>query len=209
MRSALIALAVAALAASSGQAAAPKPAPAAPPAAQDMAMGNPKAKVVIDEYASLSCTHCAHFNNEIFPGFKAKYVDTGKVRYVLHEYLTPPENIAAAGFLVARCAGPASYFKVVDAFFRSQAEMYEKEDLRTPLLAAGKLGGLDEDAVKACLANQDQIQALETRVQTSIDKGVNATPTFYVNGVKAQEGVMTLDQLDTAIAQAGKPGKKK
>lgn len=205
MRSALFALAVSALAAVGAQAAPPAP---TAPAAPDMAMGNPKAKVVIDEYASLSCTHCAHFNNEIFPGFKAKYVDTGKVRYVLHEYLTPPENIAAAGFLVARCAGPASYFKVVDSFFRSQAEMYEKQDLKTPLLAAGKAGGLDEAAVKACLADQNQIHALEARVQTGIDKGVTATPTFYVNGVKAQEGVMTLDQLDTAIAAAGKPKKK-
>jgi protein-disulfide isomerase len=205
LRQALLALVVSALAAAA-QAAAPPP---AAPATQDMSMGNPKAKVVIDEYASLSCTHCAHFNNEIFPGFKAKYVDTGKVRYVLHEYLTPPEQIAAAGFLVARCAGPAGYFKVVDSFFRSQAEMYEKQDLKTPLLAAGKAGGLDEAGVKACLANEEQVHALETRVQAGIDKGINATPTFYVNGVKAQEGVMTLDQLDTAIAQAGKPAKKK
>jgi len=93
-------------------------APAKPPA--DYSLGSPKAKVQVVEYASLSCPHCAKFNEEVFPAFKAKYVDTGQVRYTLREMLTPPAEVAAAGFLLARCAGPAKYFGVVDAVFRSQ-----------------------------------------------------------------------------------------
>ena len=165
----------------------------AAPSTDNMSLGNPKAKVQVDEYASASCTHCAHFNNETFPAFKKKYIDTGRVHYTLHEFLTPPENVAAAGFLVARCAGPDKYFQVLDDFFHRQAEMYEKRDLKTPLMAAGQLGGLDEAAVTACLQDKPQIEALQTRIKAAMDTGVTATPTFFVNGEKVGEGALTLE----------------
>jgi protein-disulfide isomerase len=182
---------------------------AAPPSTDDMSLGNPKAKLQVDEYASASCTHCAHFNNEVFPAFKKKYIDTGKVHYTLHEFLTPPENVAAAGFLVARCAGPDKYFQVLDDFFHRQAEMYEKRDLKAPLLAAGQAGGLDEAAVTACLQDKPQIEALQTRLKAAMDSGVTATPTFFINGEKVGEGSLTLEQLDAAIAKAKPIPKKK
>ena len=75
------------------------------------------------EYASASCPHCARFDSEVFPAFRAKYVDTGKVRYTLKEYLTEPRGVAAAGFLLARCAGKDRYFPVLDAVFKGQDEM--------------------------------------------------------------------------------------
>jgi protein-disulfide isomerase len=184
----------------------------AAPSTDNMSLGNPKAKVQVDEYASASCTHCAHFNNETFPAFKKKYIDTGRVHYTLHEFLTPPENVAAAGFLVARCAGPDKYFAVLDDFFHRQAEMYEKRDLKTPIMAVGQAAGLDEAAVTACLQDKPQIEALQTRIKAAMDTGVTATPTFFVNGVQAGEGALTLDQLDAAIAKAkpmAKPVAKK
>src|SRR5665213_2186956 len=83
-------------------------------------MGDPRAKVTVVEYASASCPHCARFNNDVFPAFKAKYIDTGKVRYVLREFLTEPVQVAAAGFLLARCAGKGKYFGALDDFFHGQ-----------------------------------------------------------------------------------------
>ena len=180
---------------------------AAPPASPDMSLGSPKAKVVVEEYASLSCSHCAAFNNEIFPAFKAKYIDTGKVRYVMHEFITAPEQVAAAGWVTARCAGPDKYFTAVDTFFRAQPELYKSGDLKAAILAEGGAVGLDEPKIMACLNDPEQLAGLNARVKAGIDRGVDSTPTFYVNGVKAGEGVMTLDQLDKAIA--AKPAAKK
>ena len=122
-RQALAATAVLATAAGGRAAAAPG---VATPA--DMALGNPKAAVTVVEYASLSCGHCAHFNETIFPDFKNKHDDTGRVRYVMKEFLTAPANVAAAGFLLARCGGggPAKYFKIVDEVFRSQPRWFER-----------------------------------------------------------------------------------
>src|SRR6185312_5071476 len=101
-------LAAAALAVAGPALAAPGPMP------DDMSMGSPKANIQVLEYASLACPHCGHFNETIFPALKAKYIDTGKVRYTLKEMITEPATVAVAGFLIARCAGPDKYFTVVD-----------------------------------------------------------------------------------------------
>jgi protein-disulfide isomerase len=75
--------------------------------AEDMTLGNPKAKVTVIEYASTACPHCARWNADVWPAFKAKYVDTGKVNYVFREFITSPPQLAVAGPLLARCAGKA------------------------------------------------------------------------------------------------------
>ena len=170
----------------------------------DMSLGDPKAPVKVVEYASVSCGHCAHFNDEVFPAFKAKYIDTGKVHYTLKEFITSPPQVAAAGWLMARCAGPSKYFTVVDAMFKSQPR-WQSEPIRDVLMSVGKTGGLSEAQVEACLADKTQIDALNARVKVAVEQDeVRATPTFFVNGKKAKEGVMSLEELDAAIAAAGK-----
>ena len=91
----------------------------------DMTLGNPKAKVEVIEYASVACPHCAHFNETVLTPFRAKWVYTGKAHFVLKEMLTASPTVAMAGFLIARCAGPAKYFKVVDEIYRSQPQWQE------------------------------------------------------------------------------------
>lgn len=165
----------------------------------DMALGNPKAAVTVVEYASLACTHCATFNNTVFPAFKKKYVDTGKVRYVYREFFTQPVQVAAAGALIARCAPKARYFDVIDAFFRGQAAMYESGSASELFIAAGKAGGLNEAQVKACLADEAAIKALNERVQGyAKTEKITSTPTLIVNGKKV-EGEATLAALSAAI----------
>ncbi|WGU41133.1 MULTISPECIES: thioredoxin domain-containing protein [unclassified Phenylobacterium] len=178
---------------------------AAPPLPDDMSLGNPKAKVKLVEYASLSCTHCAVFNNEVFPAFKKKYIDTGKVHYTLREILTPPAQVAAAGYMTARCAGKDKYFTVVDAVFRGHDEMVKTGDARAVLVAAAQAGGLSEAQFEACLSDEAALQALNARVSRNAKQGeIAGTPTFVFNGVKVKEGEMTADELDAAVAAASK-----
>ena len=178
---------------------------AAPPLPDDMSLGNPKAKVKLVEYASLSCTHCAVFNNEVFPAFKKKYIDSGKVHYTLREILTPPAQVAAAGYMTARCAGKDKYFTVVDAVFRGHDEMVKTGDARAVLVAAAQAGGLSEAQFEACLSDEAALQALNARVSRNAKQGeIAGTPTFVFNGVKVKEGEMTADELDAAVAAASK-----
>jgi protein-disulfide isomerase len=174
------------------------------PSQDDMSMGPADAKVKVVEYASPSCTHCATFNNEVFPAFKAKYVDTGKVQYTLKEFLTAPEAFAAASFATARCAGKDKYFTVLDAVYRNQSQILQTGDLRGGLLAIAQSAGMTEEQFNKCVSDPDALKALNARVERNMKDGVTGTPTFFVNGKKIAEGSVTMEQLDAAIAEASK-----
>jgi protein-disulfide isomerase len=171
--------------------------------ADDMSLGNAAAKVKVVEYASASCSHCARFNNEQFPAFKAKYIDTGKVHYTLKEFLTPPNEVAAAGFLLSRCAGKDKYFTVLDSIYKNQNEMFQTGDFHGVLLRIAQSAGMTEDQFNKCVNDETALNALNARVDRAVkvDK-VEGTPTFFVNGKMIASGEVSMAQLDTAIAAA-------
>ncbi|MDZ4375162.1 MAG: DsbA family protein [Phenylobacterium sp.] len=175
----------------------------------DMNLGNPKAPIHVVEYLSLSCSHCATFHHEVFPAFKAKYIDTGKVYFTVRELLTAPAQVAAAGFLMARCNGGTRYFTVIDQVFRSQSR-WNSGQIKPIFLQIAKDNGLTEAQFEACLSDEAANDALSNRLKyaTGVDK-VTGTPTFFVNGAMLDVGsVPTLAELDAAIAKAasGKTG---
>ena len=135
-----LALALAAVSASGLLAACGQGGAGATASADDMVLGKADAPVTVVEYASITCSHCGAFHTTVFPDFKAKYIDTGQVKYVFREFLTPPNELAAAGFLIARCAGPDKYFGVIDALFYNQREMFQS-DPRAVLFRIGQSAG--------------------------------------------------------------------
>jgi protein-disulfide isomerase len=178
----------------------------------DMTLGDPKAPVTVIEYASLSCPHCAAFNNDVFPAFKAKYIDTGKVRWVAREALTADPALAAAGFLTARCAGKDKYFQVTDAIYHVPAYHEEGDasafDPHATLLTIARGAGLTDAQFEACVRDPNTRKALEDRWNHYVtDQKIDSTPTFVINGKVYNAGEMLMPQMDQAIAaaQGGKP----
>jgi protein-disulfide isomerase len=179
--------------------------------ADDMSLGNPAAKVTVVEYASASCSHCALWNNDVFPQLKSRFIDTGKIRYVFREFLTAPTQFAAAGYLLARRVGQARYFEVTDAIFRQQEVIFASEDLWGGLLKIAKTFGLTEEQFTAALNDKAALAAINARVAKATERDqIEVTPTFFVNGVRA-EGGQSIEALAAAIdkAASGKaaPGK--
>lgn len=178
----------------------------------DFVSGKADAPVVVTEYASASCIHCARFNNEVFPLAKAKYVDNGQVKWVLREILTPPVGVSAAGFMMARCAGKddkEKSFAVLDAIFHDIERVDTPETSRAALLQIAQSAGMNEAQFDACVNDEKALKELDARVKKNAKDGVEGTPTFFVNGVKLggkSGGEQTLAQLDAAIA-AAKAGK--
>lgn len=150
----------------------------------DMAMGAAEgAKVTVIEYASPTCPHCALWQENTWPAFKAKYVDTNKVRYVFRELATPPPEIAYAGFLLARCAGEENYFKVMHELMASQNEWRSGAiEPRASLLKTAGSFGISEEQFMACVSDPKAIAALEQRMKDATASGITGTPTFVVNG---------------------------
>jgi protein-disulfide isomerase len=164
----------------------------------DMALGAAEgAKVTVVEYASVTCNHCAVWNEEVWPEFKTKYVDNNKVRFVFREFPTPPQDIAVAGFLIARCAGPDKYFDVVEDIMASQKEWMAGVQPRTTLFRAGQAAGLSEQQINDCIRDKSAIEAMEKRIRAGIDAGVTGTPYFMVNGVRVADS--SLSGLSEAI----------
>ena len=164
--------------------------------AGDVVLGSDKAPVTIIEYASMTCPHCAHFSENTFPELKKRYIDTGKVRYTLREF--PLDPLAAAGFMLARCAGADKYMPIVETLFAKQADWVVKEPIE-PLKTIAKQFGFSEDSFKQCLANQkvlDDIQAVRDRAAQKL--GVNSTPTFFING-KRKVGDLSIDEMAKEI----------
>jgi protein-disulfide isomerase len=196
---ALLALAAFALAACQQKASAPAV------TADEMSLGNPQAKVTVVEYASAGCPFCARFNNEVFPAFKTKYIDTGKVHYVFREMLVgggPEIALGAAGFLTARCAGKDKYFTVLDQVFHDQDQIYRSGDIKAGLLPIAKANGLSDKQFDACVSDETALNALNARSEKADKDGIGSTPTFIINGKKAFEGVPTPEQLDAAVQAA-------
>lgn len=174
--------------------------------AEDMTLGNPNAPVKMIEYASVACPHCARFNNDVWPEFKKKYVDTGKVYYVSREMLTGQRQLAAAGFLVARCAGKDKYFTVTDQIYRSQEEMFADGTLtgaRAVLQRIANSAGLSDEQFDKCINDQAALDAINKRNETygTRDK-IDGTPTFIMNGKTVASGEVTMAQMDAAVAEA-------
>ena len=169
----------------------------------DMALGAADgAKVTVVEYASVTCGHCALWQQNTWPAFKAKYVDTNKVRYVFRELPTPPIDAATAGFLVARCAGDDKYFQVVHQLLATQQEMVTGSP-RDWLLRTAQAAGMNEQQFADCVSDRDAVAALDQRIQQAQAQGVTGTPAFFVNEQEvitpgSSEGPSLAD-LSTAI----------
>jgi protein-disulfide isomerase len=165
-------------------------------------LGDPKAPVKVEEFASLTCGHCAHFENTIFPEFKKKYIDTGKVFYTYTDFPLNAPALDAA--MIARCLPPERYFPFVVLLFGSQEQWAFSPNYKDALRQNAKLAGLSDDKFNACLANTKLKEALVQQMQ---ERGqahkVNSTPSFLING-ELLTGALPIEKFDEAIADAMK-----
>jgi protein-disulfide isomerase len=174
----------------------------APGPLPDVSIGKADAPVTIVEYMSMTCPHCAAFHNDAFEAIKEKYVDTGKVRFILREF--PLDARAMAAIMVARCAPEGQYFPMVSALFKSQGTWAVAPDGRAALLQMAKLAGFTQESFEACLTNQKLLDDVtKVREQGSKEFGVDSTPTFFVNGQRYAGG-MSVAEMSAIIDAAAK-----
>jgi protein-disulfide isomerase len=165
----------------------------------DMALGPAKAAVTIVEYASMTCSHCAAFEQNVFPMLKSKYIGTGKVRFVFREF--PLDIKAAAASMLARCiAGndAGKYFEIIDQLFKQQDQLMERTK-DTLKLIGKQQAGMSEEAVETCGKDQALLDKLSADQNFAFGKlKVDATPTFFINGERVK-GAMSFEELDKKI----------
>ncbi len=162
----------------------------------DVWLGSADAKVTVIEYASLTCSHCAAFHQDTWPALKAKYIDTGKIRFTLREF--PLDPLATAGFMLARCNGNDKYYPMTDMLFSQQKAWAFTDKPVDALSSMVKQAGFTQESFEACLKRQDIYDAVTQVKDRGAKAGVDATPTFFINGQK-RSGALSIAEFDKII----------
>jgi protein-disulfide isomerase len=186
---------------------APKPSEAASadklaPTKEDRVLGQPGAPITIIEYASLSCPHCAHFAKDVLPKLKEKWIDTGKAKLILRAF--PLDEPALRAAMVAQCAPPDRYYPLVEMFFETQDKWVLAKDARAALGRLALLAGIGKKEFDSCVDNKALEDAVtQSRLTASTQLGVNATPTFFINGKKfeGEPSFEAMDQMLSGLAE--------
>jgi len=172
----------------------------APVTAADRSIGRADAPVTVIEYASFACHHCADWHQLVYPGFKARFIDTGKVRFVFRNLPTDPQEIALPGAALARCAVPERFFEVAAALMQGQSAVLRggnREDWYGPAIA---VSGRTQAQIEACATSPAVEAALARDMDSAEAAGVHSTPAFFVNGRQVTD--RSLGGLEVAIRAA-------
>jgi protein-disulfide isomerase len=172
----------------------------APVTAADRSIGRADAPVTVVEYASFACHHCADWHEFVYPGFKARFIDTGQVRFVFRNLPTDPQEISLPGAALARCAAPERFFDVAAALMHGQAAVLRggnREDWYGPAIA---VSGRTQAQIEACAVTPAVQAALNRDLESAEAAGVDSTPSFFVNGRRVTD--RSLGGLEVAIRAA-------
>ncbi|MBO9401000.1 DsbA family protein [Shimia sp. R9_3] len=150
----------------------------------EMAIGAEDAPITIIEYASFTCPHCASFHENVFKDLKVDYIDTGKVKFIFRDVYFDRYGLWAS--MVARCGGQERFFGMTDILMETQREWTSSGDpvaIADALRKTGRLAGLEDDTLQACLQDEDKAKALVAWFQeNAAADDVQATPTLIIDG---------------------------
>jgi protein-disulfide isomerase len=162
---------------------------------EDHVLGKADAPVTIIEYASMTCPHCAAFHAETMPKLKSEFIDKGTVRLVFRPF--PLNQLALRASLLAECVPGDGYFELIGTMFAGQKEWMEAQNPLDSLRAMGKSAGIEESKIDGCMTDDAKTQQIAAAYKEAVDTfGVNATPSFIINGTKFA-GALPFDDLDS------------
>lgn len=163
---------------------------------EERSLGRVDAPVTMIEYASLTCPYCRAFHEKSWPAFKKKYVDTGRVRYILREF--PIGRSSGNAWLITRCAPKDKFFKLYALFLKNQAFWVAQDVRLDAMYRVARQVGMDRATFDACLANQKIIDGIKWSKRRGRQLGVSGTPTFFINDRKVPS-IVTMAELEKII----------
>jgi protein-disulfide isomerase len=166
----------------------------------DRVLGDEAAPVLIVEYSSLTCPHCAAFHKETLPKIIMEYIDTGKARLIFRDFPFGPRAKFAS--MIARCVDPERYYGFLTVLFRDQEQWAGSAQFETDLRRLSRLAGLSEADFNACWKNQALLEGIERKAaEAGKEYGIESTPSFVINGEKIT-GAVPFEEFKTVIDKA-------
>ncbi len=148
-------------------------------------VGSPDAKVVVDEYFSLTCPHCAAFSQQTLPEIEKNLIETGAIKWVYHDY--PLDQVALTASQIARYLPVERYEPFINALFATQNRwaFARGVDNTAELWKMAALAGLSRPTFdKAVADNELRDWIVDQQRADTKTFGIDSTPTFLVNGKK-------------------------
>jgi hypothetical protein len=148
----------------------------------DIVIGNRDAKVILIEYFAPTCTHCSEYHLKVFPELKRKYIDTGKIAYVMRGCVGNKQDFDAS--LLARCKGDIdSYQKLTSHLLHTQNTWAYSKDYRANLYKVANDYGISNAQYDLCLNDDIKSKTLFDHAKLlAADDDFIGTPSFYING---------------------------
>ncbi len=164
-------------------------------------LGNPRAPIKISEHSSLTCGHCGHFHDDVFPELKKAYIDTGKAYVVFSDF--PLNAPALHASKVARCVADERYFEFINMLFAAQEEWaYEPNYMEYLEEKAGEFG-VDQVLFETCVNDKELQDSIVDRIRAvQAQWDVNATPSFVINNQITISGAHSFEEFDKKIQDA-------
>lgn len=164
-------------------------------------MGPADAKVVVTEWFSLTCSHCADFQKTTFPQVKAKLIDAGRIRYVWRDF--PLDQVALTAAMVARALPPERYEPFITALLSSQDRWAFARGVNSTeeLAKYAALAGMSRATFDSTIGDAKLKQAILLAQAEGEKAGVNSTPSFIMNG-KVTSGAVSYDAFAKAVDAA-------
>jgi protein-disulfide isomerase len=185
-------------------AAAPALAQTADPRMAERGTGRPDAPVTVNEFFSLTCTHCAAFHRTTFPEVKRDLIETGAMRLVWVDF--PLDQIALTAACVARSLPAERYEGFIGALLANQDRWaFTRGDPREELAKMAALAGMSRGKYDEVLADDGLKRAILAQRQTAEQQfNISATPSFSFRGRKTvnQSGDMAFDRFKQLVEEA-------
>lgn len=171
-------------------------------AQEGTSLGDPKARVVLTEFADLQCPFCRQYTLNVLPQIIQRYVRTGKLRLELRmrNFLGPDSDVAARA--AAAAAARNRMWNFVDVFYRNQGQEDSGYVTRPYLSRIAVAAGLPGPAIAAAGSAARYEPPVRVAEREAAAAGLTSTPSFLI-GPKADAGTpLTVASLDVAAFTA-------
>jgi protein-disulfide isomerase len=170
------------------------------PLDDDPVLGSPDAPVTMIEYSEYLCPYCQRFVLETLPLIEEQYIDTGKVKLVFRDFPVHGQG-AIAMAMVAECAADQDKFWEMHVIlFERSEEWSQSEDVLATILGYAEELSLDTDVYTTCLEEGAVVERIREDYELGVQDGVNATPTFFVNGTMIR-GAQPFEEFQKVIEE--------
>lgn len=161
--------------------------------------------IIIDEYSDFSCPYCKDYSLNTFPLLRDSFLKYPQIDYRFH-YFPLHESVSTRELSkISYCAEKMGVFWDVHTLLFENPALTNWSDYRTlfeNVLDDSALGNMD-----ACLVDNDVLHAIESSLLEAKERGVEATPSFVINGnrriVGAKSAQYFIEVIEEELARQG------